>query len=203
MSARLPIVHEERREPDIVVLRGATWADFERLLAVRGECGAPRFHYLAGSVEIMSPSRHHEGIKSAIGCLVQAWCLERGVDLWTVGSWTLKDKALEAGAEPDECYVFGPEEPTEGGRPDLAIEVQWSRRGLNKLEIYRRLGVREVWIWDREVLTPYELVGDDDQAREQSTVLPDLDLGHLAGFIGIGPTSRAIREYRAALATHG
>lgn len=53
----------------------------------------------------------------------------------------------ERGAEPDECYVFGEDPDPE--RPDLAIEVIWISGGMNKLEIYRALGVAEVWHWRR------------------------------------------------------
>ena len=34
---------------------------------MRGDHSAPRFAYLEGEVEIMSPSQTHEGIKSMIG----------------------------------------------------------------------------------------------------------------------------------------
>src|SRR5687767_14988356 len=113
-----------RHEDNIVVLSGVTWADYQRILEIRGDHSGPRIQYLEGTLEIMSPSYHHEGIKGLIGRLVEAWCLEQGIEFMTVGSWTLEDKALERGAEPDECYVFGEvsldEEPK---RPHLAIEV--------------------------------------------------------------------------------
>lgn len=70
--------------------------------------------------------------------------MESDVSLNGFGSWTLKKELREAGAEPDECYIVG--ESTEKAVPDLAIEVEWSRAtGLSKPEIYRRLGVRELW----------------------------------------------------------
>ena len=39
----------------IIQLHGVTWADYERLLAIRGDHSAPRIAYLHGTVEIMSP----------------------------------------------------------------------------------------------------------------------------------------------------
>ena len=65
----------------IVVLRGATWADYERMLEMRGEASTPRMAYLEGVLEVMTPSRPHEGLKSTIGCLVEAWCLENEVEV--------------------------------------------------------------------------------------------------------------------------
>jgi len=90
-----------------VHLRGVSWEDYERLLEMRGDHSAPRICYLEGTVEIMAPSRDHEGIKSWIGCLVEVYCLEVGVEVRTYGSWTIKERREDRGVEPDECYVFG------------------------------------------------------------------------------------------------
>jgi len=179
-----------------VMLQPATWADYQRLLAIRGEKAVPRLSYLEGKLEIMVPSYEHEGIKSMIGRLVEAWCMHHGVDLSPVGSWTLEDKAVERGAEPDECYVFG-EIPEKPERPDLAIEVVWTSGGLDELEIYRKLGVREVWTWKRGRIHVHELVGERYEERERSVQLPDLDL--LLQFVEVRPMTRAVRQLLAAL----
>lgn len=185
------------REDHFVHLRGATWADFERVLEIRGEHSAPRISYLDGTLEIMSPSKPHEGIKSMIGCLVEVWCLENEITFSTYGSWTLKDELKESGAEPDECYVFGRDASAE--RPHLAIEVVWTSGGLDKLEIYRRLGVAEVWNWERGRLEVAVLRGERYELVPESTVLPGIDLDELASYIERPTTSDAIRGYQAAL----
>lgn len=69
----------------IVVLHDATWADYERLLEMRGDHSAPRFAYLEGELEIMSPSRTHGAVKSVIGRLIEVWCFERGVEFRNLG----------------------------------------------------------------------------------------------------------------------
>ena len=84
-------------------------------------------------------------VASIIGSLVETWCVEAGVDLSAYGSWTLKRKKAMRAVEPDECYVVG--EVANPRRPDLAIEVVWTSGGIEKLEIYARLGLREVWFW--------------------------------------------------------
>jgi Uma2 family endonuclease len=199
----LPLTAPDHRHPagdDIVVLRGASWADYQRLLELRGERSVPRLTYLEGTLEIMTPSRHHETLKYLIGRLVEVWCLERGVEFSGYGSWTLESKEAGRGLEPDECYVFG--EVAEPERPDLAIEVMWSTPALDKLAIYSRLGVREVWIWRRGRFAMYALRGDAYEEIPASEVLPGIDLHGLAGFLDRPTTSRAIREYRAWLAEH-
>jgi Uma2 family endonuclease len=198
-ASMLPPPPDERpREDHYVVLRGATWADFQRLQEVRGDRSAPRITYHDGVLQIMSPSRTHESIESILGRLLEAYCLDEGVRFGTYGSWTIEDETLDRGVEPDECYVFGDvPEPT---RPDLAIEVVWTSGGIDKLEAYRGLGVREVWFWRRGALTANLLRDGEYVEGERSELLPGLDLDELASFLGGPITSDAIRAYRAALA---
>ncbi len=186
-----------RREDHFVHLDGATWADYQRLLEIRGDHSAPRIAYDEGWLEIMSPSRTHESIKSTIGCLVEAWCLERDIEFSTYGSWTLQNERRQCGVEPDECYVFGRDPAPE--RPELAIEVVWTSGGLGKLEIYRKLGVGEVWYWRRGQIEVSLLRGEGYEPAQASRALPGIDLEQLASFVDRPTTSEAIREYRAAL----
>jgi Uma2 family endonuclease len=183
----------------IVCLHDVAWADYERLLAIRGDHSVPRYAYLEGELEIMSPSRTHESIKSVIGCLVEAWCLEQGIDFSTLGAWTLQDKALRVGVEPDECYVFGNAPEPEAERPHLAIEVVWTSGGIDKLRAYQQLGVQELWFWARGRIQIYELRDKAYVPIAQSRVLPGIELRQLERYIELPTTSQAIREYRAAL----
>jgi Uma2 family endonuclease len=182
---------------DLVLLRGATWADYQRLLELRGDRSVPRLAYLEGVLEIMTPSRSHQAIKSLIGQLVEVWCLEQGIEFSAYGSWTLEKKEASRGVEADECYVFG--EVSEPERPDLAIEVVWTREGIRKLDIYARLGVREVWYWRLGRLSVHALRGDAYEELAASEVLSGIDLAELASFLDRPTASRAIREYRDQL----
>lgn len=187
-------------EDHIVQLDGATWKDYERILEIRGDRSAPRITYLEGRLEIMSPSHSHEKIKSTIGRLVEAWCLEHDVRFMTVGSWTIKNREEERGAEPDECWIFGETTSEDPQRPDLAIEVVWTSGGINKLEVYRKLAVREVWYWREGKLVCYAL-RDDERYEEvdASEVLPGIDLEQLVSFLDFEWTYDAINAYRRAL----
>ena len=128
---------------------------------------------------------------------VEVYCLEAGVDFEAVGSWTLEDKVAKRGLEPDECYLFGP--AREATRPDLAIEVVRTSGGVGKLDSYRALGVREVWIWRRGVITAYVLGDDGYVAMTDSAVLPGIRLAELVSFLDHPTASEAMRAYRAAL----
>jgi len=199
------VAHSERfrmhvdtpSEDHIVQLHDASWEDYERLLAIRGDKSAPRITYLEGTLQIMSPSRDHESIKTLLGRLLEAWCADHGVELMAFGSWTIKERQDERGVEADECYIFGTERRN---RPDLAIEVEWTRGGLNKLEVYHKLGIAEVWRWRKGVLQVHLLRGDEYIEAPRSALLPDLDLALLASFADRPTITQAIRDYRAALA---
>ena len=191
--------HDDTPNADgIVNLHGVTWEDYERVLAMRGDKSAPRIHYLEGELEIMSPSRDHEQIKSLIGHLLEYWCLERGIDVAPFGSWTLKKKKFKRGAEADECYVFGRERRD---RPHLAIEVEWTQGILDKLQIYEKLGVDEVWIWRKGVIEVHVFSGSKFVRAPRSRVLPDLDLTLLASMLDRDTLNDAVRDFRKALDT--
>jgi Uma2 family endonuclease len=192
-----PAPRAETDHDHIVVLAGATWADFQRVLEVRGERPVPRLAYLEGSLELMTPSRTHESVKSMIGCLIEAWCLERGLDITPYGSWTLESKRADRGVEPDECYVLG--DSPEPERPDLAIEVIWTSGGVDKLDVYRRLGVAEVWVWRDATFALFALRGEQYEQIPGSELLPGLDHEQLAQFIDLKPMTRAVRAYRKTL----
>jgi len=187
-----------RQDEDRFVVRdGVSWSEYQQVLEERGDSG-PRMAYLEGVLEIMSPGRSHERITGIIGCLVEVWCLEHDIDFTRLCHWTLQDEAVARGVEPDECYVFGPVSE-EKPRPDLAIEVIWTSGSIRKLEIYRKLGVREVWIWRRSQLTAHALRGEIYEPVSESLLLPGIVLPQLAALLDQPTTSAAIRAYRDLL----
>jgi len=178
-----------------VFLRDVSWDQYQSLLAMRGEGSSVRTAYLEGVMELMSPSREHEMVKKMLARLLEAYAEEAGIELESFGSWTIKDRSKQRGAEPDECYSVG--EAAEV--PDLAIEVVWTKGGLEKLELYTGLGVREVWIWKQRRIQAYVLRGSGYEPAARSELLPDLDLDLLAKFVRTRGHTSAVREFRAAL----
>jgi Uma2 family endonuclease len=187
----------EERVDQRIVMYNVPWTAYEAQLALRGDAPVPRVAYLDGAMELMSPSRDHERIKSYIGCLVEAYALERGVDLSPYGAWTFWQAPKSSGLEPDECYIVGSDQRAE--RPDLAIEVVWTSGGLDKLEIYRRLEVPEVWVWRDGKLYVHVLRGSAYEQVEHSEQLPGIDLALLVSFLDRPTAMQAIRAYRDAL----
>lgn len=188
--------HDDRPDVDQrVVLHDVTWDHFLGILAARGESSAVRITYVAGSLELTSPSFSHETIKTTLARLIEAYADEDGLDLYGAGSWTLKNKLKKLGLEPDECYSIG--KPTRV--PDLAIEVVWTSGGLDKLEVYRGLGVGEVWVWNKGKLSAHVLRDGRYLRAARSRLLPGLDLALVARYAARPDQPIAVREFRAEL----
>ncbi len=173
---------------------------------MRGESSVPRITYLKGVVESMSPSSHHERDKTRFARLLEACAEVANLRLEGYGSWTLTDEQEDCGAEPDECYTLNRLAAGESDRPEVAIEVVWTSGGINKLEVYRRLGVREVWFYERGTLRFFALRREaDDVYREipRSELLPELPVDALLACMKEPDQTSAVRALRAALAAPG
>jgi Uma2 family endonuclease len=183
-----------------VYFRGVSFREYETVLAMRGERSYPRVTYLEGVLELMSPSRHHESDKKKLARLLEAWAEATGVVLEGIGSWTLKDSKEERGAEPDECYTVGRVPSGDDDRPDIAIEVVWTSVGIDKLQVYEKLGVREVWTFERESLAFFTLGDGGYESIARSALLPGVDPALFARCMAESSQPAAIRMLRAALA---
>ncbi len=152
--------------------------------------------YLEGEVELMSPSGGHEVTKTSLARLLEAYAEELNIEIQGIGSWTLKRKRKKRAVEPDECYVVG---ESRMRTPDLAIEVEWTRGGLDKLDIYRKIGVREVWIWRKGTIEVHWLRGGKYFRIEKSRVLRRVDLRLVEELLLIESQTQAVRELRKRL----
>jgi Uma2 family endonuclease len=190
----ISIEHIDQR----VHLHGISWEGYESFLALRGEQSGTRVTYLDGELELMSPSINHELLKTTLGRLLEAYAEERGIELNGYGSWTVKSAKDKLGVEADECYVVGLRDglPT---IPDIAIEVVWTSGGIDKLEVYRGLGIPEVWFWQKGVLRFFLLQDDGYLSSTRSRLLPDLDPALIARCMGESSQTQAVRALRAAL----
>ena len=186
----------------IVVLRNIPWQQYDDLCEARKDAAGPRMAYLDGTLEIMSPARKHEYEKKLLARLIETYGEETGLSLNGFGSETFREKAEEAGVEPDECYCVGPAQRY----PDFAIEVINKHGDIDKLEIYRRLKVTEVWFWEKGRFSIHRLTRGHYTQTERSGVLPGLDFDELARIVTATDESHqteAVRAYRKALRARG
>jgi Uma2 family endonuclease len=179
-------------------ITGVDWSQYEHLLVKLGDRVQYRVTYLEGMLEIMSPSREHELQKKNISRLLEAYFEETRTRFWGLGSTTFRRQAQQGGTEPDECYCIGEEKAL----PDLAIEIVLTSGGIDKLEVYRRLAVREVWFWQNQQFGVYYLHDEQYTRQPNSVLLPNLDLMMLAEYAVKSDPLAALLEYRARLRQH-
>ncbi len=79
------------------------------------------------------------------------------------------------------------------------IEVVWTSGGIDKLEIYKQLGIAEVWFWIDGKLDVHALRDGRYERTSTSQWLPGLDLALMCSFLDRRSVHLAKRDFRAAL----
>jgi Uma2 family endonuclease len=179
---------------DRVLLAHVPWATYV-VLRDTVPSAAVRMTYLEGWLEIMRPSRRHEVSKKLVARFLELFCLERDIPLCGYGSTTFRKEEAQRGLEPDECYARGADKDI----PDLALEVVVSKDALDKLEVYRGLGIGEVWRFEAGVFTVHLLKAGAYHEHPTSLVFPELDLVELAQLVAQPDQHEALKAYRARL----
>lgn len=174
------------------ITSGVGWQAYEKLVASLGDSSCYRVAYLSGTLEIISLSRNHEFDKENIGRLLEEYFIANRIRFWGLGSTTFRREDKQAGKEPDKSYCIG----TDKEFPDLAIEVVYTSGGVDTLEIYKRLGIREVWFWHNSQFQVYCLQDNEYQQQSSSQLLPDLDLSLLAQYVTIKDPLEAMIQWR-------
>jgi Uma2 family endonuclease len=185
MPLKSAIIHDSQ-----LTLPGVTWSQFELVESSFSGIGGVKFAYFDGILEIMAPSPDHEDYKSTISLLLEVYMRKVGIRFYARGSATLGSKVLGGRKEPDESYNFGVKKPI----PDLVIEVIITSGGIDLLQLYQRLAVPEVWLWQDGMLKVYHLERNY-QAIDRSYFLPDLDLAILAKYINYHDQYDAVTEF--------
>ncbi len=72
--------------------------------------------------------------------------------------------------------------------PDLAVEVIFSSGGVADLQKYQSLKIPEVWFWQNNVITFYQLENNNYQVIETSKYLSNLESSKIINFINRGLT---------------
>jgi len=191
-----------------VILHNVSWQTFESLLADLGDRRKTLFHYLNGTLEIMSPLSLHEGSNRFIDDLIRAFSDELEIDLRKLGSLLMKIPELRLGAEPDSCYYIQNEPVIRGKEviivgqdppPDLVLEVDITNPSDRRLPIYALLGVPEVWRYDGYSLEFLALQDGEYIAIEKSLSFPDLPAAIIVEYVQqrlVLGESGTLREFR-------
>jgi Uma2 family endonuclease len=189
------IQSKDQESEQILVINNVTWYEYEELLDFLGDKAGIKIQYREENLAIMSPSRRHEIDKKIIGILLECYFLAKKIRFYPLGSTTLKNPDLQKGIEPDQCYCLH----NNKNIPDLAIEIIVTSGGLNSLEIYAGLGVKEVWFWQKGQLSVYVLGDDGYRETKKSILLPDLDLDLLINYLKYDDPFDAVSEFQAKI----
>lgn len=193
-----------------LLLRDVNWSEFEAILEELGNHRNTRIAYDDGLLEIMAPLPEHEYFKEVIGDAIKDIAEELNTEYESYGSATWRYRAKEAGIEADNCFYFQNEAAIRGRvdlnleqdpPPDLALEIDVTSKSLSRFPIYVRLGVPEIWCYDKGKLSIYLLQQDEYVQAEQSQVFPSLKVQELPQLIeqnrerGRLALRRAVREW--------
>jgi Uma2 family endonuclease len=197
--------------PVPIVLTGVSWPGYGRFLRAFAGQHAVRLTYDRGTLEIITISPEHELWKCFLGWLLTALAEEMNLPLAQTGSLTLRRRRKQRGLEPDQSYYIANESRVRGMKrlnlrrdppPDLVVEVDITRSSLNRLVIYARLGVPELWRFDNGTLTFLQLQGKVYVPLTVSLSFPPITAAELTPFLalrGQQDETSIIRQFRAWL----
>jgi Uncharacterized protein conserved in cyanobacteria len=192
------IIAPPRKESPLL-FEGLTWREFKAVEQLLDRPGY-RLSFLDGVLEIkLMPGEPHETVKKRIAGLLELYLLMAGFDFTPTGSMTLESETGKVKREADESYKLAP-----GRRlPDLAIEVVFSSGGINQLEAYKRLKIKEVWFWEDGLLEVYHLRGEGNtlyyEKVSSSEEVKGIDLDLLLRCINMVNHVDAVKTFQQAL----
>ncbi len=140
-----------------VELRDVGWKGYATLLRLRRERPRPKMIYLDGNLWLVTTPFFHEFIRKRLGSFVLEVVVGLEIPCAPSGETTFRRRSKRGGVEGDETYYLANEARVRGKKeidlrvdppPDLAIEVVHTHAAEASIEVYRRLGVPEVWIWE-------------------------------------------------------
>jgi Uma2 family endonuclease len=173
-----------------IQLSGISWQTYETLLNELSHRRL-RLTYNRGNLEIMVPSPEHERYKKIIGRFVETLAEELEVRIDPLGSTTFKRPEL-VGAEPDECFYIRNLGVIKGKKridldrdppPDLVVEIDITSSSEIRFPVYADLGVPEIWRYDGNSFTVYQLQVREYIPSEQSLAFPNLPIIEITNFL--------------------
>jgi Uma2 family endonuclease len=176
------------------VLYGVSWEDYLEYAKATLDKSNYKMTYNRGVLKIMGNALKHENLSRFLDRLVTLVGLFFRKNIVPAGSMTLVSNKLRKGADPDESYyiqnahlanikdkLFDDATDTP---PDLVVEIDRSHSSDDKFEIYAAFGIKEFWLYSREVLHIFRLTETGEYLEsEKSEALPILTAKALTDFI--------------------
>ena len=192
------------------VIENVRWETYVALADDR-RGSVPRMTYEHGRLELMSPEKEHEKIKSLLGRLIHASCDEREIEVESVASTTFRRQDLARGFEADESFYIANAEAirakedidlTQDPPPDLVVEVEITSPLIARLELFAAMEVPEVWRHDGTSLGLFRLQGSGYESTQESLQLPGFPASLAEDFLSqrfARGETELVRQFRQSL----
>ncbi|MFM9963336.1 MAG: Uma2 family endonuclease [Planctomycetaceae bacterium] len=152
-----------------------------------------RLTYENGRLDLMTISSKHGILCRLFTALIRVLAEELDVPILACGDMTCENEPALKALEPDECFYIQNEllvrgkddlDLTVDPPPDLAVEIELSRARPNRMSIYARLRVPEVWRYKGKTLTCSLLTETGHYTESDfSRAFPQLPLSELLRFV--------------------
>ena len=189
------------------VLQNISWQNYQAMLADMGDHRVNRLAYECGALEIKMPLEFHEAINRLLERLIITLTEELELEIKSFGSTTFNRKDIEVGVEPDSCFYIQnaslvrrfqidlQNDPV----PDLVVEVDVHSSSIRRLNIYKRLGVPEIWRYTKTGIKIYNLQNGEYAAQEFSATFAFISGEILDRFLKRSDSmddNKLVREFR-------
>jgi len=195
---------------DNAILKNISWQTYLAILTDMGNHRSTRLSYDRQTLEIRMPLEFHEAINRLLERIIVTLTEELGLDIKSFDSTTSNRKDLEVGIEPDACFYIQNSDRIrrfqidmgDDPAPDLVIEVDIYSSSNRRLEIYKQLGVPEIWRYTRTGIKIYSLQNGEYLEQEYSCTFPTMSAKILDRFLELSESmvdNKLIREFRSWL----
>jgi Uma2 family endonuclease len=192
------------------LLQNISWQTYQSLLADMGDHRSNRLAYDRGILEIKMPLEFHEAINRLLERLIITLTEELELEIKSFGSTTFNRKDLEVGVEPDSCFYIQNAhlvrrfaiDIEKDPPPDLVVEVDVHSSSSRRLNIYKQLGVPEIWRYTKTGMKIYSLQDAEYRECEYSLIFSFISGETLDRFLKLSNSiddNKLIREFRVWL----
>jgi Uma2 family endonuclease len=179
------------RETQCVVAYGVSWASYMKVLHALDH-NKVWMTFDEPTLEMRKVSLAHERARLVLSQLFTTAAEMFDRSIISLGRFTWRSRKKRCGLEADGSYYVANAERMQPVRqvdlaihppPDLAIEIELSSSEVDRLRVYQKLGVPEIWRYDGRELVFLALRGDGYVSMHASESLPDLTPALLAEFL--------------------
>lgn len=179
-----------------LLLHNVSWESYIAIGNALSERGNLHLTYDEGRLEIMSLSQVHEMLKFLLCRLIDVLLEELDIPSNGYGQMTHQRQDLGKAFEPDACYYIKNWEKvreleqidlSRDPPPDLALEVDITSSSIKRMPLYERIGVAELWRFERNTITVYVLNAEGHYEKaERSPTFPMVPVEELLPFVQKG-----------------